>query len=80
MSDERCGTCGQVAEGLAWIGDVRYCHDAGPSLSCYELASTMPDHPREPEHEALCFDEFTRGFEAGYRAGKAVRVVEDWSS
>ena len=80
MSGERCGSCDQVAAGWAWIGDTRYCHGDGPSLSCYEQASTMPDHPREPEHQGLCADEFTRGWQAGYEVGKTVRLVEDWSS
>ena len=77
MSDDLCGSCGEVAEGWAWIEDVRYCHGNTSSLSCYELASTMPTHDRDPEHQALCADEFARGWAKGYEVAKAIRIIED---
>lgn len=38
--DAPCALCGGIAEGWAYIGDLRYCHpDDGPS--CYEAVGDL---------------------------------------
>ena len=44
--EEPCGLCGCRATGLAYLGDVRYCHgDGDGDPTCYMVAS-WGENPR----------------------------------
>lgn len=32
---EKCGFCGGVADGYAWIDDIRYCHGDDVEVTCF---------------------------------------------